>query len=92
MENYELHSVNLEFRRECQRDSSLQSLSTLVRDGPGHSEASGGIEFDHLLLLENGLEIARARTKWRPRIAEAPGTHFGCREGSLDLEVDIGHN
>lgn len=60
----------------------LQSLSTLVRDGHGHSEVNGGIEFDHLLLLENGMEIARARTKWRPRIAEVPRTHLRCQEES----------
>ncbi|KAI6690009.1 hypothetical protein NL676_026837 [Syzygium grande] len=82
LENYELHAVNLEYRRECRRDSMLQSLSTLVRDGPGHSEANGGIEFDHLLLLENGIEIARARTKWRPRIAEVSRTHLRCQEES----------
>lgn len=33
-----------------------------MRDGPGHGEVDEGIEFDHLMLLENGSEIARALT------------------------------
>ncbi|KAF8026814.1 hypothetical protein BT93_F3332 [Corymbia citriodora subsp. variegata] len=67
LESHELHDVNIEFRRECGKDSSLRSLSTEVRDDLGDGEAKEGIEFDHLLLLEDGSEIARARTKWRPR-------------------------
>lgn len=66
MESHELHDMNKEYRRERGRDSSLWSLPTEVRDDPGDSEANEGIEFDHLLLLEDGSEIAGAWTKWRP--------------------------
>ncbi|KAF8026813.1 hypothetical protein BT93_F3331 [Corymbia citriodora subsp. variegata] len=76
LENHEFHAMTIEYRRECRRDSLLQSLSTRVRDGPGHTAEDEGIEFDHLLLLKNGLEIARARTKWRPRCSAATGNSF----------------
>ncbi|XP_030457756.1 palmitoyl-acyl carrier protein thioesterase, chloroplastic-like [Syzygium oleosum] len=75
-EDHEFHGVNIEYRRECRRDSLLRTLSTGVRDGPGHTAEDEGIEFDHLLLLENGLEIARARTKWRPRCSAATRNSF----------------
>ncbi|CAO2840176.1 unnamed protein product [Amaranthus hypochondriacus] len=56
-ENYELTAITLEYRRECGRDSVLNSLSASSNDVPH--------EFHHLLCLENGNEVARARTVWR---------------------------
>ncbi|KMT05549.1 hypothetical protein BVRB_7g176720 [Beta vulgaris subsp. vulgaris] len=56
-ENYELAAITLEYRRECGRESVLQSLSGASNEVPH--------EFHHLLRLENGSEVARARTLWR---------------------------
>lgn len=56
-ENYELAGITLEYRRECGRESVLQSLSGASNEVPH--------EFHHLLRLENGNEVARARTLWR---------------------------
>ncbi|KAL3735359.1 hypothetical protein ACJRO7_024483 [Eucalyptus globulus] len=54
VENHEFHYMNTEYRRECRRDSLLQSLSTRARDGPGYAAEDERMECDHLLLLENG--------------------------------------
>ncbi|MQL89503.1 hypothetical protein Taro_022079, partial [Colocasia esculenta] len=66
LENHQLASMTLEYRRECGKDSVLQSL-TAVND---NCAASGGapeigVECDHLLRLEDGAEIVRGRTEWR---------------------------
>ncbi|XP_039126149.1 palmitoyl-acyl carrier protein thioesterase, chloroplastic-like isoform X2 [Dioscorea cayenensis subsp. rotundata] len=68
LENYELSSMTLEYRRECGRDSVVQSLtavSTNYSDNP-HDAA---VECKHLLRLECGAEIVRGRTQWRPKQA-----------------------
>lgn len=68
LENYELSSMTLEYRRECGRDSVVQSLtavSTNYSDNP-HDAA---VECKHLLRLESGAEIVRGRTQWRPKQA-----------------------
>jgi len=61
--------MTLEYRRECGRDSVLQSLtavSTECTDGMPEAEA----ECDHLLRLECGAEIVRGHTEWRPKSAQ----------------------
>lgn len=65
LENHELASMTLEYRRECGRDSVLQSL-TAVSD-TGDTLIDSGIECKHLLRLECGAEIVRGRTEWRPK-------------------------
>uniref|UniRef100_A0A6I9RFT3 Acyl-[acyl-carrier-protein] hydrolase n=2 Tax=Elaeis guineensis var. tenera TaxID=51953 RepID=A0A6I9RFT3_ELAGV len=71
LENHELASMTLEYRRECGRDSVLQSLTAVANDCTGGlPEAS--IECQHLLQLECGAEIVRGRTQWRPRRASGP--------------------
>ncbi|CAN6573516.1 unnamed protein product [Malus baccata var. baccata] len=70
LESHELSSMTLEFRRECRRDSVLQSLRStgVARDGIDDSSTyNKGVEFDHLLRLEAGSEIFRAKTVWRPK-------------------------
>ncbi|KAK4487702.1 hypothetical protein RD792_005637 [Penstemon davidsonii] len=62
LETYELAGMTLEYRRECMRDSVLQSLSSVVDNG-----APGYVECQHLLRLEGGGEIFRGRTQWRPK-------------------------
>ncbi|KAL3825134.1 hypothetical protein ACJIZ3_021163 [Penstemon smallii] len=62
LETHELAGITLEYRRECMRDSVLQSLSSVVDNG-----APGYVECQHLLRLEGGGEIVKGRTQWRPK-------------------------
>ncbi|XP_077211316.1 palmitoyl-acyl carrier protein thioesterase, chloroplastic-like [Tasmannia lanceolata] len=61
LESHELAGMTLEYRRECGRDSVLQSLTSI--SNPPES----GVECAHLLRLEGGAEIVRGRTEWRPK-------------------------
>ncbi|KAJ0959905.1 hypothetical protein J5N97_000339 [Dioscorea zingiberensis] len=70
LENHELASMTLEYRRECGRDSVLQSLTAVSTDSGETMVDSRGIECKHLLRLECGAEIVRGRTEWRPKHAE----------------------
>lgn len=73
LETHELAGITLEYRRECGRESVLQSLSAASSSSPGATACSvmdtGGAEYDHLLRLESGVGIVRGRTKWRPKYA-----------------------
>lgn len=72
LESHELRAMTLEYRRECVRDSVLQSLTAV--SGAGISSlASSGIECQHLLRFEEGAEIVRGRTEWRPKKANSNG-------------------
>ncbi|THG11855.1 hypothetical protein TEA_000410 [Camellia sinensis var. sinensis] len=73
LESHELSSLTLEYRRECGRDSVLQSL-TKVSGGGGGSVDSGYVECEHMLRLEDGPEILKARTEWRPKYANILGS------------------
>lgn len=59
--------MTLEYRRECGRDSVLQSLTAVSSADVGNLAQSGGVECKHLLRLEDGAEIVRGRTGWRPK-------------------------
>lgn len=74
LETHELSAITLEYRRECGRDSVLQSLTKISGDGT-KSEAGRPreVECQHLLRLETGPEIVRARTEWRPKEKNAGG-------------------
>lgn len=74
LENHELAGMTLEYRRECGRDSLLQSL-TSVSDNRADGSPEAGIECQHLLRLESGAEILRARTEWRPKRAQGLQTN-----------------
>ncbi|KAE7998787.1 hypothetical protein FH972_003296 [Carpinus fangiana] len=67
LESHELSSMTLEYRRECGRDSVLQSLTAV--NGVGNLMNLADIECQHLLRLEDGAEIVRGRTLWRPKYA-----------------------
>ncbi|XP_010249881.1 PREDICTED: palmitoyl-acyl carrier protein thioesterase, chloroplastic [Nelumbo nucifera] len=69
LENHVLSGLTLEYRRECGRDSVLQSLTAICGDVAGGSADANGVECEHLLRLESGAEILRARTGWRPKNA-----------------------
>ncbi|OAY36826.1 palmitoyl-acyl carrier protein thioesterase, chloroplastic [Manihot esculenta] len=67
VEHHKLSSITLEYRKECTTDSVLQSLAKIVKNGVRHNSNDKVIELEHLLLLENGSEIARGSTSWKPR-------------------------
>lgn len=52
------------------RDSVLQSLTSVVGEGIGDPENPNSVECQHLLRLENGGEIVKGRTKWRPKYVD----------------------
>ncbi|KAF5482082.1 hypothetical protein F2P56_002678 [Juglans regia] len=74
LESYELSSMTLEYRRECGKDSVLQSLTAVSCNGIGNLGNLADIECQHLLQLENGAEIVRGRTGWRSKHASNFGT------------------
>lgn len=69
LESHELASITLEYRRECGRDSVLQSLTAVPNADVGNLVHAGDVECQHLLRLEEGGEIVRGRTEWRPKQA-----------------------
>ncbi|XP_078432320.1 fatty acyl-ACP thioesterases B [Wolffia australiana] len=69
LEAHELCGLTLEYRRECGRDSVLQSLTGVNAGGGEESSPLTGVECDHLLRLADGAEIVRGRTTWRPKLA-----------------------
>ncbi|GMQ06696.1 hypothetical protein ACSBR2_038630 [Camellia fascicularis] len=74
LESHELCGMTLEYRRECGRDSVLQSLTTVSGGGVGSLVDPGYVECQHLLRLEGGAEIVKGRTEWRPKYANCVGT------------------
>ncbi|RDX87604.1 Palmitoyl-acyl carrier protein thioesterase, chloroplastic, partial [Mucuna pruriens] len=73
LESHELSAMTLEYRRECGRDSVLHSLTAVSGADIGNLAQSGHVECKHLLRLEDGPEIVRGRTEWRPK----PVNNFG---------------
>ncbi|XP_074567253.1 palmitoyl-acyl carrier protein thioesterase, chloroplastic-like [Curcuma longa] len=67
LESHELAGITMEYRRECGKDSVLQSLTSISGDSGDH-----GFDCQHLLRLESGAEILRARTEWRSKRAHVP--------------------
>ncbi|KAK6151786.1 hypothetical protein DH2020_014421 [Rehmannia glutinosa] len=49
LETHELAGMTLEYRRECMRDSVLQSLTSVVNKGVGDLATNGFVECQHLL-------------------------------------------
>ncbi|XP_022158833.1 palmitoyl-acyl carrier protein thioesterase, chloroplastic-like [Momordica charantia] len=68
LESHELSSITLEYRRECGKDSVIQSLTAVTGTDVGTLATAGDVECSHLLRFENGAEIVRGRTEWRPKI------------------------
>lgn len=85
IDGYELQTITLDYRRECQRDDIVDSLTNVepLEDGPAISglEGTNGspaatedtkdyCQFLHLLRLSgDGSEINRGRTVWREKPA-----------------------
>ena len=74
--------MTLEYRRECGRDSVLQSLTAVSNADVGNLAQSGGVECKHLLRLEDGAEIVRGRTEWRPKQLNNLGANNQIPAGS----------
>ncbi|XP_059634998.1 palmitoyl-acyl carrier protein thioesterase, chloroplastic [Cornus florida] len=74
LEGHELSSMTLEYRKECGRDSVLQSLTAVSGTGIGNLLDTGYVECQHLLRLESGAEIVKGRTEWRPKFANSLGS------------------
>ena len=65
MESHKLKSMTLEYRRECGRDSVLQSLTAVSGCDVGNLGGTAGeVECQHLLRLQDGAEVVRGRTEW----------------------------
>lgn len=71
LETHKLSGLTLEYRRECGKDNVLNSLGAISVD---EIESSGDVECQHLLQLESGVEIVRARTQWRPKSDRLEGS------------------
>ena len=72
LENYDLTSMTLEYRRECRQSNLLESLTTssetLAEDSNSYNNRRPDLEFTHLLrMLADKAEIVRARTKWHSK-------------------------
>lgn len=59
--------MTLEYRKECNRDSVLDSLTSVLGNEPNDLEDSGQVECQHSLRLKDGAEIMKGRTEWRPK-------------------------
>nr|CAB3469456.1 unnamed protein product [Digitaria exilis] len=76
LEKHELASITLDYRKECGRDSVLQSLTTVAGEcSDGHPDST--IQCDHLLQLESGADIVKAHTEWRPKRAHGGEGNMG---------------
>ncbi|KAG8494747.1 hypothetical protein CXB51_012523 [Gossypium anomalum] len=60
-DRHELWKMNFEYRKECLKDDVIESLSRVV---PNNGK-NRGIEVEHVLRLESGHQVLRARTVWR---------------------------
>ncbi|NP_001289910.1 PREDICTED: palmitoyl-acyl carrier protein thioesterase, chloroplastic isoform X1 [Camelina sativa] len=74
MERQKLKSMTLEYRRECGRDSVLQSLTAVAGCDMGNLATAGDVECQHLLRLQDGAEVVRGRTEWS---SKTPTTTWG---------------
>ncbi|KZV27454.1 palmitoyl-acyl carrier protein thioesterase, chloroplastic-like [Dorcoceras hygrometricum] len=83
VETHELAGITLEYRRECTRDSVLESLCSVLDKGIGDLANPGFVECQHLLRLEGGGEVIKGRTEWRPKHADRIGSMSQHPTGSV---------
>lgn len=69
LEKHELASMTLDYRKECGRDSVLQSLTTVSGEctSIGADKQASAIQCDHLVKAD----IVKAHTEWRPKRSHA---------------------
>jgi len=73
LENHELASIVLDYKRECGRDSVLQSHTSVHTDCNSESGETT-LHCEHVLSLESGPTMVKARTMWRPKGTKAQET------------------
>ncbi|XP_047083919.1 palmitoyl-acyl carrier protein thioesterase, chloroplastic-like [Lolium rigidum] len=66
LENHELAGMVLDYKRECGRDNVLESHTTVYTDCTNESGETT-LHCEHLLRLESGPIIVKARTTWKPK-------------------------
>ncbi|GMH30717.1 hypothetical protein Nepgr_032560 [Nepenthes gracilis] len=69
MESNVLSGMTVEYKRECGMGNVLQSVTA----DSATSVIGDCIECQHSLRLDNGTELVRARTEWRPKHAKRSG-------------------
>ncbi|XWS60240.1 hypothetical protein CRYUN_Cryun07bG0018900 [Craigia yunnanensis] len=73
LEDYNLASMTLEYRRECRQSNLLESLTSSTENvtedsNNNSSNRKAELEFTHLLRMQdNKAEIVRARTEWQSK-------------------------
>lgn len=69
LETHQMAGMTLEYRKECGRDSVLNSLTNAAAQGSLEPWSPDSlVECHHLLQLDDGkAEILRGRTQWRPK-------------------------
>lgn len=79
IDDYELQTITLDYRRECQRDDVVDSLTSPESNsddlngvnGSPSSATNSHLQYLHFLRLSNdGSEINRGRTEWRKKPAK----------------------
>ncbi|KAJ8772393.1 hypothetical protein K2173_027570 [Erythroxylum novogranatense] len=69
LEDYNLTSMTLEYRRECRQSNLLESLTRTTEDSNNNScNRKADLEYTHLLRMQaDKAEIVRARTEWQAK-------------------------
>lgn len=70
LEDYNLKSMTLEYRRECRQSNLLESLTSTTEDSNNNSSnRKADLEYTHLLRMQaDKAEIVRARTEWKSKL------------------------
>lgn len=80
IDTHELQTITLDYRRECQHDDVVNSLtslesfedSALGTNGSATAAREINKSFLHLVRLSgDGLEINRARTEWKKKFVKS---------------------
>ncbi|CAM8945357.1 unnamed protein product [Rhodiola kirilowii] len=69
LQSHSISSMTLDYRRECGADNTLDSLTAVyaTTDTNNSTFMSAAVNCHHLLQLEDGAEVLRGRTMWRPK-------------------------
>lgn len=71
LEDYDLTSMTLEYRRECRQSNLLESLTSPTPNAAAFEDSNKhrpGMEYTHMLRMQADKgEIVRARTKWHSK-------------------------
>ncbi|XP_050221328.1 palmitoyl-acyl carrier protein thioesterase, chloroplastic-like [Mercurialis annua] len=66
LEDYNMRSMTLEYRRECRQSNLLESLTRTTEDSDNNRKTD--LKYTHLLRMQaDKAEIVRARTEWQSK-------------------------